>query len=134
MRKNYFNNGFSVAFGFDRMNGIFVQVFDKDDELILDLDQSIVLTGLQFSSKISREKMIETLTKYSEEALKDFYEFENQPLSETLKGYAYNQDGKYEDYDILKTLGDWFKFFDKVENGFTLTDIFDCLVSERKPK
>ena len=131
MRKSYYNEGFNIAWGFDKLNGIFVQVFNKEDELVLDFDQSIVLTGMPFSSKISRNKMIEVLSQYSQEALTDFYKFEKESLSDTLKGYIQDENGRYDDYEILKTYGDWFKFFDKVEKRFTLTDAFDLLVAQR---
>lgn len=134
LRKVFTEKDKEIAFGLDHMNGVFLQVFseiDGEQELIEDYDQSLLLTGFQFSSPINREIIINTLTKYSSTILEEYLIFEKEPLSDLVIGYATNQDGFYPEKVFIRTNGDWINFFNSVDKHFILTDGLDLLIAKR---
>lgn len=123
----------SLAWGFDRSGGYFIQVFfDEREEEMLDFDQSEKLSGFPLTQGyLTYGKMIELLGKYSEKALSDFQKHMETPLALDFIGYKYDENKK-KTKEFLQTHKDFFQFFDETPYGYTVTDILDALVLERK--
>lgn len=133
------SNQQSLAWGFDHSGGFFVQVFDnsnvEEEVLIVDADQGNTLSNFSLSSeRLTYDKMVETLTKYSEKALHDFQSLMNKHFDETLFGYAYDKNGKYEEKVCIRNSKELFHFIDSIQHDFTITDGWDLLMDLRAVK
>lgn len=123
----------SLAWGFDRSGGYFIQIFfDENEDEMLDFDQGEKLSGFSIAQgHLTYDKMTELLGEHSERALSDFQKHIQIPFEFGFIGYKYNKNKKYEKH-FLQTHKDFFQFFDETPYGYTVTDIFDALVLERK--
>lgn len=124
-----------IAFGFDHMSGVFLQVFDKhsDERILQNLDQSLKLTGIDFAKPLTRNLALSVLEESAPDVLKDFLDFLEEDLDYLRIGYILNEEQKYtaDDKKFIKTYGDMVDFIDSVDKHFILTDSFDCLISRR---
>lgn len=134
LRKSFEENGKIIAFGYDVLNGVFFQVFDANETSnipVVSYDQSLVLTGMRFSSPISKNAVREILAADYPNTFKEFTRFLKEKLPSLRYGHATDEEGRYEKKVEIVTYGDWVKFFETVETHFVVTDICDFLILKR---
>ena len=140
LRKEYnLANEHSLAWGFDHTGGFFLQVFDESDPLeevlVVNADQGNALSHFSIADeRLTYEKMVDILAKYSEKALQEFTTHIEKPLEDTLFGYAYDENGKYREKVLIKTNKDLFQFIDSILHDYIITDGWDLRVDLRTIK
>ncbi|QST02143.1 hypothetical protein IMZ31_22080 (plasmid) [Pontibacillus sp. ALD_SL1] len=124
----------TLAWGMDHTGGFFLQLFDESDEenevLLVNADQGMKLSGFSIADEhLTLRRMEEILKETHPPAYEAFRNFLKEPLEETYIGYAFNQQGMYQEKQFLTTVKDVFLFADSITHTYTLTDIGDLRVS-----
>lgn len=134
LRKSIEENGKLIAYGFDRMNGIFLQIFENEEsgsQIPLSYDQSVAMTGMFFSTPISRDVLRDVLAAKYPNSYEKVTSFLKEELSFPHYGHATDEKGRYEKKVEMITYGDWLDFFDTVDKHYIITDMFDQLIARR---
>lgn len=130
-RKPYeLEEGKALVWGFDHISGYFLQVYldDKEERMRL-LDQGNKIAGFSIAFEyLTYKAMVTLLEEYCPAALKDFEEHVNQKLESPLRGYKFNIENKYRNYENLTTRKQLFQFFDDIPFNYIVTNVDDFQV------